>query len=280
MKSSGGIRWFAAAFLLVLHVAAAQSNPVRLDTEIFIVTRDGRFVPALEAIPGEVVEYRITATNVGNTTLPAGRVTIIGPVMSGFAYVPDTATPSSTDVLTEVSVDGVTFSREQLVTSRGPISPWDYRAIRWTLLQPLEPGAVATFTYGVVVLPDDPVVALAFLEAAKETGEVPDIADFAPVARRNSSVSPDFQILSYTTRWEGDYLWVIGEVRNTGSVPAGVELQVLARDASGRVVDVATFWPAGIQNIRPGASYGFRHPVTRERSAVRFEVQVVGTEVW
>lgn len=89
-----------------------------------------------------------------------------------------------------------------------------------------------------------------------------------------------FQVVSFDTRWEEDTLWAFGEVRNVGGRPAGVELQVIARDASGRVVDVATFWPASTRNIRPGASYGFRHQVTRERSAVRFEVQVVGTQEW
>lgn len=278
MIRSWGLRWLAAAFLLLLHAAVAQSKPIQLDTEIFIVARDGRFVPATEAVPGAVVEYRIEAMNAGRSRLPAGRVTVTGPVMEGFAYVPRTATPSSSEVLTEVTVDRETFDREPLVTSYGLVSPWDYRAIRWTSLRALEPGESMTFSYRVVVLPDDPDVAAAFLEAAKATGEVPDIEDFVLVG--GGSSHPDFQIVSYTTRWEGDYLWVIGEVRNTGRAAAGVELQVMARDAAGRVVDVATFWPASIQNIRPGASYGFRHPVTRERSAVRFEVQVVGTEVW
>src|SRR5690606_19242215 len=89
-----------------------------------------------------------------------------------------------------------------------------------------------------------------------------------------------FQLVSYDARWEGETLWVVGEVHNAGSVAAGVELQGIARDAAGRLVDVAQSWPASIENIRPGMSYGFRHPVTRERSAVRVDVQIVGKEVW
>lgn len=73
---------------------------------------------------------------------------------------------------------------------------------------------------------------------------------------------------------------VVGEVRNVGSVAAGVELQIVARDASGRLVDVATFWPASVDNIRPGMNYGFRRTVTSERSAVRVDVQIVGVRVW
>lgn len=93
-------------------------------------------------------------------------------------------------------------------------------------------------------------------------------------------VGEGFEVVSFDARWEGSTLWVVGEVLNIGSAAAGVELQAIARDASGRLVDVATFWPASIQNIRPGMSYGFRHSVTQERSAVRIEVQIVGTQVW
>lgn len=72
----------------------------------------------------------------------------------------------------------------------------------------------------------------------------------------------------------------MGEVRNVGSVAVGVELQITVRDTSGRLVDVATFWPASIDNIAPGMSYGFRRSVTSERTATRVEIQIVGARVW
>lgn len=101
-------------------------------------------------------------------------------------------------------------------------------------------------------------------------------ADTSDVAQATEG----FLVMSFDARWEGNTLWVVGEVRNVSNRAAGVELQVIARDPAGRLVDVATFWPASINNIRPGSSYGFRHPVTNQRSATRVEVDIVGSEIW
>src|SRR5690606_3750552 len=121
---------------------------------------------------------------------------------------------------------------------------------------------------------------LTFVDSGRfgELGRAPPEASFE--AAEVAEAVDGFQLVSFDTRREGDIVWALGEVRNVGGGAAGVELQVIARDASGRLVDVVTFWPASTQNIRPGTSYGFRYAVTRERSAVRFEIQVVGTEMW
>lgn len=142
----------------------ASTNPIELRTEIYIVSvvtradgsQEERFTAATEAIPGQVIEYRIFAKNVGETTLPAGRVTIIGPVMDGFEFVPSSATPSSERVLTEFSVDGTTFGTPPVLVGEGAgrraADPTEYRAVRWTLLVALEPGQEEPFYYRVVVL--------------------------------------------------------------------------------------------------------------------------------
>lgn len=143
--------------------SAQSTNPIQLRTEIYIVslvtladgTQEERFTPATEAIPGQVIEYRVFATNVGETTLPAGRVTILGPVMDGFEFVPRSATPSSERVLTEFSADGETFGTAPLLVGEGEarrvVEPVDYQAVRWTLLVPLEPGQEEPFYYRVTV---------------------------------------------------------------------------------------------------------------------------------
>lgn len=158
-----------SALLLALLATAAfaqqgQSNPIQLRTEIYIVslvttddgTQEERFTAATEAIPGQVIEYRIFATNTGETTLPAGRVTITGPIMDGFEFVPRSATPSSERVLTEFSVDGENFGSPPILVGEGDerrvAEPTEYRAVRWTLLVPLEPGQEEPFYYRVVVL--------------------------------------------------------------------------------------------------------------------------------
>ncbi|HLV12473.1 MAG TPA: hypothetical protein VKY42_08510 [Trueperaceae bacterium] len=157
----------ATILALCLAVASAQqsqANPIQLRTEIYIVSlvtladgsQEERFTAATEAIPGQVIEYRIFATNVGETTLPAGRVTITGPVMDGFEFVPRSATPSSERVLTEFSHDGTTFGMAPILVGEGDerrvVEPTEYRAVRWTLLVPLEPGQEEPFYYRVTVL--------------------------------------------------------------------------------------------------------------------------------
>lgn len=168
---------FCLAALLIVGQAAAQvsdtddadqappapANPIELRSEIYIVslvtlddgTREERFTEATSAIPGQVIEYRVFATNVGETTLPAGRVQVIGPVMDGMEFVPGSATPSSERVLTEFSADGQEFGIAPLLVGtgddRGVVEPTDYQAVRWTLLEALEPGQEEPFYYRVIL---------------------------------------------------------------------------------------------------------------------------------
>ena len=103
----------AAALAVIVGLALAQTptNPITFRSEIYIVSqvtaedgsREERFTAATSAIPGQVVEYRIFATNAGETTLPAGRVQIFGPVQEGMSYVANSATPSSDRVLTDTN---------------------------------------------------------------------------------------------------------------------------------------------------------------------------------
>lgn len=149
---------------LASSAAFAQQNPIALRTEIYIVslvtlddgTREERFSQATSAIPGQVIEYRIFATNTGETTLPAGSVQIFGPVEDGMEYVSGSATPDSERILTEFSLDGSEFSRPPLLVGEGDdrrvAEPEEFRMIRWRLLVDLEPGQEAAFYYRVVLL--------------------------------------------------------------------------------------------------------------------------------
>ncbi len=142
----------------------ARQSPISLRTEIYIVslvtrddgTREERFSPATEAIPGQVIEYRIFATNTGETTLPAGSVQIYGPVENGMEYVSGSATPTSDRVLAEFSLDGAEFGTPPLLVgtgeSRRVAEPEEYKMIRWRLLVDLEPGQEAPFYYRVTLL--------------------------------------------------------------------------------------------------------------------------------
>lgn len=154
-----------ATLALLLGFAAAQSaaNPITFRSEIYIVSevtlddgsKEERFTAATEAIPGQVVEFRIFATNSGETTLPAGRVNIYGPIEDGMQFVAHSATPSSERILTEYSVDGEKFSEPPVLVgagdSRRVADPTDYIAVRWTLLVAMEPGQEEPFYYRVTI---------------------------------------------------------------------------------------------------------------------------------
>jgi hypothetical protein len=89
-----------------------------------------------------------------------------------------------------------------------------------------------------------------------------------------------FEIVSSQMKWEGSYLWLVGELKNVGSVPAGAELEVIARDAKGVLIDSATFWPNSVNNLPPGGTCGIKYPVTRDATAVRLDVKVINAQVW
>ncbi|HLU82913.1 MAG TPA: hypothetical protein VKZ43_05880 [Trueperaceae bacterium] len=144
--------------------AAPPANPIALRSEIYIVSlvtlddgsREERFTAATSAIPGQVIEYRIFATNTGETTLPAGRVQVLGPVQEGMEFVAGSATPSSERVLTEFSADGSQFGVPPILVgtgdSRRVVEPDEFKAVRWTLLVPMEPGQEEPFFYRVTLL--------------------------------------------------------------------------------------------------------------------------------
>ena len=54
------------------------------------------------------------------------------------------------------------------------------------------------------------------------------------------------------------YVHTVGELRNNCPVAIGVRIQVTFRNADGRVVLVANFWPNSSNNIRPGDSIAFQ----------------------
>lgn len=141
---------------LLLSLAFAQDdNPIGVRIEAYIVSQvtadDGtateRFSESSTARPGQVVEYRVFATNNDETTLPAESVSVLGPIPESATYLDGSATPTSERVRTEFSLDGDAFS-ETPETTEGPEA---YRAIRWTLLTPLEPDQEERFVYRVTI---------------------------------------------------------------------------------------------------------------------------------
>lgn len=153
----------AMLFLMLWAGTAFAQSPISIRLEIYVVSevtasdgsREERFSEATTARPGQVVEYRLFATNTGETTLPAGTVVIVGPVPDGTRYVPNSTTPTSERVITEFSADGETFSEPPVLVEgddgRRLVEPEDYEAVRWTLLVPMEPEQEEVFFYRVLV---------------------------------------------------------------------------------------------------------------------------------
>jgi uncharacterized repeat protein (TIGR01451 family) len=153
-------------FFTLLTSGVAQEE-VSINTEIFVINQttaaDGSVSeeakPATTARPGQIVEYRLVARNETDTTLPAGTVIITGPVPPGTTFVAESATPKDERILTEYSADGTNFADADspILSGEGDnrtvVDPKAYRAVRWTLLVPLEPAQEETFVYRVTVNP-------------------------------------------------------------------------------------------------------------------------------
>ncbi len=146
--------------LLFLGLASAQNdNPVQVRVQAFIVSQvtaeDGsteeRFTESQTARPGQVVEYRVFATNQDATTLPAGIVSVLGPIPESSSYLDGSATPSSARVFTEFSADGETFSQPPVLVGESAADPADYVAVRWTVQVPMEPQQEERFAYRVTI---------------------------------------------------------------------------------------------------------------------------------
>jgi uncharacterized repeat protein (TIGR01451 family) len=149
------VRLVMVLLLSILGMGFAQDNPITVRIEAYIVSQvtaeDGsvteRFTESTTARPGQVVEYRVFATNTDETTLPAESVSVLGPIPDSATYVDGSATPTSERVRTEFSLDGQTFS-EAPETTEGPSA---YQVVRWTLLVPLEPAQEEEFSYRVTI---------------------------------------------------------------------------------------------------------------------------------
>jgi hypothetical protein len=90
----------------------------------------------------------------------------------------------------------------------------------------------------------------------------------------------DFQIVSFRGEWQYNTLYIIGEIKNVGRYPGGPQIEVIARDQNGVLVDSVKFWPNSTTNLRPGSSCGIKHSITKNRAAKTIEIKVVSVDVW
>jgi len=55
----------------------------------------------------------------------------------------------------------------------------------------------------------------------------------------------NFEIVSFRGEWQGNTLYIIGEIRNNGNIPGGPKVEVIARDSQGMLIASQQFWPNG-----------------------------------
>jgi uncharacterized repeat protein (TIGR01451 family) len=130
---------------------AMATEPVELRTELVAEVRESvaaaerptfRMVPATRLSQGQVVYYTVRITN--PTPVFANKVQVSQLIPANTSYVPGSAAGPGADI--EFSIDGgQTFSRpETLKQSDGTRAPPErYTHIRWSLRNPLAPGATA-----------------------------------------------------------------------------------------------------------------------------------------
>lgn len=101
-------------------------------------------------LPGDVVAYRLTFTNV--TAAPVRAVEFKDPLPTGLRYVAGSATADRHDVIVSYSIDGGrTYSAEPMIEEvvngervTRPAPPQMYTHIRWVVSGWVEPGAQVT----------------------------------------------------------------------------------------------------------------------------------------
>jgi uncharacterized repeat protein (TIGR01451 family) len=156
---------FVSALVAVVFVslaAASNQGPLTGNVEALrVVTQDdGRvqFLPADEARPKDVLEYRVTYTNTGETTLR--NVIVVDPVPVGTEYVVRSATRPQEGAV-EFSIDGgksyhVWPIRIKKLTADGKevdalATPDMVTHIQWTIANDFKPETEVTFSYRAIV---------------------------------------------------------------------------------------------------------------------------------
>ena len=90
----------------------------------------------------------------------------------------------------------------------------------------------------------------------------------------------DFKIISFQGGWRMEEFYVSGEVKNIGTIPAGLKIEVIAKDSQGKLVKSIQFWPNNTKNIQPGSSFEFESKITEDQRANQIEIEILGVIRW
>ena len=111
----------------------------------------------------------------------------------------------------------------------------------------------------------------------------------APQPQRLRVVNPQvlqmerygFAIVDFSARRDrAGVVTILGEVRNNGSVPKGVELHAILRGDNGRLIAERGFWPASLENLEPGEIRPFSFPLGGYGNVAQIELQITRVRQW
>jgi len=140
-----------SVWLTTLATVALASEAVELRTQLVAEVREStgpaarptfRLVPAGRLSQGQVVYYTVRITN--PTPVFANKVQVSQLIPANTTYLSGSAAGPGAEV--EFSIDGgQTFGRPESLKQAdgGRAGPGDYTHVRWTLRNPLAPGATA-----------------------------------------------------------------------------------------------------------------------------------------
>lgn len=99
-----------------------------------------------------------------------------------------------------------------------------------------------------------------------------------PAGKSTPCLERDGFAVLYFRALRDDYgsISVVGEVKNIGLAPRGVELQASLRDAGGRLIAVGHFCPASYKNIAPGETWPFSYSFGKQQGVHHAEMRIVG----
>jgi len=149
---------------LALPASAQVAEPQALTIEAenvtaSAVTRTGADAGATR--PGDVIEYRLTFTNLRDGAV--SDVVLNDPIPEGLVFVPGSVTASREDLLVEYSIDsGASWSARPVVEvevagqpATRPAPAEAYTHVRWTITGTVNPGAQVTARFRARVAGDE-----------------------------------------------------------------------------------------------------------------------------
>jgi uncharacterized repeat protein (TIGR01451 family) len=143
--------------LLVSFASVANADLIgNLEAFRVVMTEDGKekFLPADQARPADVVEYRLTYTNAGEK--PVSNVSIVDPIPEGMQYVLSSATEPEVGQVEFSIDDGRTYHAwpivikvkdENGIEKEKKATPDMVTHVRWVIADTFEPESQVKLSY-------------------------------------------------------------------------------------------------------------------------------------